>query len=117
MTCYSDTGCWSVYFGCDPDDVDECRRLVHLEMLNMTEQPLTGEQLRAAKQQLKGQLAIACDNREQFALDFGKSYLHNGRERDLDRLMAQIDAITADSALSVARQVFDAGGLITLVYE
>ena len=117
MTCYSDTGCWSVYFGCDPDDVDKCRQLVHREMLNMMEQPLTSEQLRAAKQQLKGQLAIACDNREQFALDFGKSFLHKGRERDLDKLMAQIDAITADSVLSVARQVFAPEGLMTLIYD
>ena len=117
MTCYSDTGYWSVYFGCDPDDVDECRQLVHREMLNIMEQPLTDEQLWAAKQQLKGQLAIACDNREQFALDFSKSFLHNGRERDLDKLMAQIDAITADSVLSVARQVFAPEGLTTLIYD
>ena len=28
MVSYSDTGLWSVYFGCDPHDVNKCLRLV-----------------------------------------------------------------------------------------
>jgi hypothetical protein len=40
---------------------------------------------------LKGQLAIACDNREQFALDFAKHYLHYGHERSIAELLQRID--------------------------
>ena len=32
MTTYTDTGLWSVYFGCDPHDVARCRRLVLKEL-------------------------------------------------------------------------------------
>jgi predicted Zn-dependent peptidase len=74
-------------------------------------------QLRRAQRQLKGQLAIACDNREQFALDFGRSYLHYGWEKDLDQLMARIDSVTAEQIQQVARQFMSPEQLTTLVYQ
>lgn len=106
MASYSDTGCWSVYFGCDHHDVKRCLRLVHRELDKMMQHPLTERQLIAAKRQLKGQIAIACDNREQFALDIAKNYLHYGRERDIDELLERIDAITASQIQEVAQELF-----------
>ena len=106
MASYSDTGCWSVYFGCDHHDVKRCLRLVHRELNKVMQHPLTERQLVAAKRQLKGQIAIACDNREQFALDIAKNYLHYGRERDIDDLLQRIDAITAPQIQEVAQELF-----------
>lgn len=106
MASYSDTGCWSVYFGCDHHDVKRCLRLVHRELDKVMQHPLTERQLTAAKRQLKGQIAIACDNREQFALDIAKNYLHYGRERDINELLERIDAITASQIQEVAQELF-----------
>ena len=103
---YSDTGCWSVYFGCDHHDVKRCLRLVHRELDRFMQHPLSDRQLQAAKRQLKGQLAIACDNREQFALDFAKHFLHYGQERSIAELLLRIDAITATQIQDVAQQLF-----------
>ena len=117
MTTYSDTGFWSVYFGCDAEDIERCRELVRQELDIVMLEALTASQLRKAKMQLKGQLAIACDNREQFALDFSKSFLHYGWERNLDQLMARIDDITAEQIQQVARQLFVPGKITTLIYK
>ena len=117
MASYHDTGVWSVYFGCDHHDVKRCLRLVHHELDRLMQRPLSQRQLHDAKQQLKGQIAIACDNREQYALDIAKSYLHYGKERDIDLLLQQIDALTADQLLDVARYTFDSERLQTLIYE
>jgi len=106
MASYSDTGVWSVYFGCDHHDVKRCIRLVNRELDRMMQAPLSDRQLAAAKRQLKGQLTIAADNREQFALDMAKHFLHYGKERSLDQLIAQIDAITAPQLQNVAQQLF-----------
>ena len=103
---YSDTGCWSVYFGCDHHDVKRCLRLVHRELDRLVQHPLSERQLQAAKRQLKGQLAIACDNREQFALDFAKHFLHYGRERSIDELLQHIEAITPAQIQDVAQELF-----------
>lgn len=103
---YIDTGCWSVYFGCDHHDVKRCLRLVHRELDRLMQHPLSERLLQAAKRQLKGQLAIACDNREQFALDFAKHFLHYGHERSIAELLLRIDAITSTQIQDVAQQLF-----------
>jgi predicted Zn-dependent peptidase len=115
MAAYSDTGVWSVYFGCDHHDISRCRRLVRRELDRMITRRLSMSQLAAAKRQLKGQIAIGCDNHEQFALDFGRSFLHHGQERDLETLFARIDAVTAEDIQQVAGELFPADNLTTLI--
>ena len=117
MAAYSDTGVWSVYFGCDHHDIHRCLKLVRKELDQMMLRQLSASQLMAAKRQLKGQLAIACDNREQFALDFGRNFLHHGRERDLDVLFARLDAVTAEDIQQVAVELFPAEKLTTLMIK
>ena len=117
MASYGDTGAWCVYFGCDHHDIRKCRGLVRKELDRIMKKPLSNTQLTIAKRQLKGQLAIACDNREQFALDFGRSYLHHGTERNLDDLMRRIDAVTAEDIQTVANELFAPENLTTLVLK
>mgnify|MGYP004697631475 FL=1 len=117
MVAYGDTGTWSIYFGCDEHDVKRCLRLVRKELDKFMEKPLSDAQLRAAKKQIKGQIGVACDNRENFALDFGKSFLHYGWEKNVDRLYEQVDAITAQQIQAVAQELFDEHRLTTLIFK
>ena len=117
MVAYGDTGTWSIYFGCDEHDVKRCLRLVRKELDKFVEKPLSDAQLRAAKKQIKGQIGVACDNRENFALDFGKSFLHYGWEKNVDRLYEQVDAITAQQMQAVAQELFDEHRLTTLIFK
>lgn len=117
MVSYCDTGVWAIYFGCDPKDVGRCLKLVHKELDRVIQKPLSDTQLRAVKKQIKGQIGVACDNRESFALDFGKSYLHYGWERDLYSLFRHIDEVTAESMQQVAAELMQQERLTTLVID
>ena len=117
MVSYGDTGTWSIYFGCDEHDVKRCLRLVRKELDKFMQKPLSDAQLKAAKKQIKGQIGVACDNRENFALDFGKSFLHYGWEKNVDRLYEQVDAITAAQIQAVAQELFDKDRLTTLIFK
>ena len=117
MVAYGDTGTWSIYFGCDEHDIKRCLRLVRKELDRMMEKPLSDSQLKAAKKQIKGQIGVACDNRENFALDFGKSFLHYGWEKNVDCLYEQVEAITSQQIQDVARELFDKDRLITLIFK
>ena len=116
MVSYSQTGLWSVYFGCDADDRAECMQLVRAELDRFMSVPLSDEELSIAKQQLKGQIGIACDNRENLALDFGKGFLHYGWKKDITALYRDIDAITAEDIQQVACELFPEERLTKLVY-
>lgn len=117
MVAYGDTGIWSIYFGCDEHDVKRCLRLVRKELDKFMQKPLSEAQLKAAKKQIKGQVGVACDNRENFALDFGKSFLHYGWEKNVDRLCEQVDEITAEQIQAVAQELFDKDRLTTLIFR
>ena len=117
MVAYGDTGIWSIYFGCDEHDVKRCLRLVRKELDKFMQKPLSEAQLKAAKKQIKGQVGVACDNRENFALDFGKSFLHYGWEKNVDRLYEQVDEITAEQIQAVTQELFDKDRLTTLIFR
>ena len=117
MVSYSDTGLWSIYFGCDPDDTKRCLRLVRQQLDRLMDKPLSETQLRAAKRQLQGQLAIAAENREQTILDCARTFLHTGKVRTISDVMTHIAALTAADLQQSAQELFAPERLTTLVYQ
>ena len=117
MVSYSDTGLWSIYFGCDPDDTKRCLRLVRKELDRLMDKPLSESQLRAAKRQLQGQLAIAAENREQTVLDCARTFLHTGKVRTVSDVMAHISTLSAADLQHSAQELFAPERLTTLVYQ
>ena len=114
---YTDTGVWGVYFGCDDADINRCLKLVRRELDRLIDKPISAAQLAAAKQQMKGQVLIAGDNREQAALDFGKLYLHYGELRSREQMLERIDAVSAADIRQVAEEMFAPQRLVTLMYR
>lgn len=114
---YADTGVWSVYFGCDQDDVDRCLRVVQKELSRLREKPLSEAQLKRAKQQLHGQLTIGAENREQLTIDQAKCFMHEGCVRTLNKVLAHIDALTPQDLWLVAQDIFSPTRHLTLIYQ
>ena len=117
MTSYTDTGIWSIYFGCDPHDVSRCRRLVAKELRRLADAPLDAKALEAAKRQIKGQIGISHDSFENVALAMGKRFLHYNHTQDIDALYRKIDALTAADLHAVAQDLFREDRLTTLIYS
>ena len=117
MTTYGDTGLWCTYLGCDKGDVRRCLRLVRHELDKFMDEPLSERRLNAAKKQLRGQLTIDCDNRENFALDLGSVYLFRDKARDVEKTCKEIDAVTAEDIQRVARHIFEPSKMTTLIYK
>lgn len=114
---YSDTGLWSVYFGCDHDDVKRCLSLTRHELDRLMQKALSPGQLEKLKRQTKGQIGIASDSREAFALDFAKSFLQYGRLRDIGHLYERIDSVSAAQIQDVAQELFNPDTLTTLIFR
>lgn len=115
-TSYTDTGIFSVYFGCDPEDVDKCISLTLTELRKICKEHLSPARLRAAKTQLMGQMAVSSDNFENVALGMGKSFLHYHDYQTREELFSKIEAITSDQLQQVALEIFRADNMSTLIY-
>lgn len=116
LTSYTDTGTFCIYFGCDPEDADECIGLVHKELKRLRDVRLTATQLAAAKKQLIGQIGVAGDNFENNALNMGKCFLHYRKFEEKEEVFARIEALTAAQLQEVANDRFGEDFLSTLVY-
>lgn len=117
MTTYRDALLWTVYLGCDPHDITRCRRLITSELSKIIKRPLSAAALKRAKQQLKGQLSLTSENKENFAIDFAKQYLHRGTLKDNAITFARIDAVSADDLQRFAAQHLSPDRLTTLIMK
>lgn len=115
MTEYTDALLWTVYFGCDPHDVNRCIRLVKRELHSLAKSPLSLRTLNAAKRQLKGQIALSAENAENFAISMAKQYLHKGTQKSITRLLENVDAVTPESIHRLASGFLSDDRLFTLV--
>ena len=74
-------------------------------------------QLKRAKAQMVGQLAISSENYENLMLSIGKSFLIYDKVDSLEDIYAQVDEITPELLLKVAKDVFDLEKQSILLYK
>lgn len=116
-TPYSDTGVFSVYFGCDATDLEKCIRLCRKEMAELCEVPLGQMQLKKAKAQMTGQMTLASENYENMMLSIGKSFLIYGKVDGLDTICDEVEAIGPDLLQQVARDILASEKQTILIYK
>lgn len=117
LTSYTDTGVFSIYFGCDPEDKDRCIELARKELKKLRDNLMKDSQLSAAKRQIIGQLGVASDNFENCALDMGKCFLHYNRYEEKEEVYKRIESISASELLEISNEIFSEDMLSTLVYN
>ncbi len=116
-TPYIDTGCLSIYFACEPSNLDRCIQLTMKEIKRLSEKPLGGLQLHNAQKQLKGQLAMAEENHSNFMLIMGKSILDTGTIESLETIFHEIDALSPDTLFGIAQRYLNPSDFSTLIYK
>ncbi len=114
---YTDTSTFAIYFGCDASDVERCLRIVRKELAALAQTPLTDGQFAAAMRQIRGQIGVACDNFESYALDMAKSYLHYNRFEGVADTFRRLDKLTPRLLHDVARDLFADDNLALLIYR
>lgn len=116
-TPYSDTGVSMVYFGCDPENLEWCLNLCKKEMRALYEEPLGPVQLKRAKAQMVGQLAISSESYENLMLSIGKSFLIYDKVDSLEDIYTQVREITPELLIQVAKEIFDEEKQSVLLYK
>ncbi len=81
----TDTGLFTIYYGCDTGDVERCRRLVSDIISRQASDTMSQRQLDDARRQYIGQLTLASTNSEQRALNMARSTLLRGECHPLGR--------------------------------
>jgi len=116
-TGYCDTGILSMYFATDKSNLDQCIELVYKEIQRLQTQKLGGLQLKRAKLQLIGQIAIGSESNESLMLNMGRSCLLYNKFDSLDEVSRKINAVTSDQLIEIANEVLNMKQLSMLIYK
>ena len=87
------------------------------ELKKLRTKKLGPVQLKKAKQQLIGQLAIAQENNCNLMQSNAKSYQAFGKVASVEETKEKIMAITAEDLQEVAKEIFREEQLSTIIYE
>jgi predicted Zn-dependent peptidase len=105
---YRDTGCMSVYAG---TSIESARKVVHAvtgEFRQLKQEPVGEEELRRAKDHLKGSLMLSLESTGSRMSNLARQEMYFGRFFTLDELVESIEAVTAEDIQRIARTFFDA---------
>ena len=116
-TGYSDNGIFSLYFGTDKFKFEKSLKVIYKEFDQFKNEKLGILQLKRAKQQLIGQIAISSENRENSAINLGKAILLYDKIDSLEEVNEKINSLTASDLMEVANEILDYQKLSTLVFE
>ena len=115
VTNYTDTGLFTIYFGCDRKHVERCFDVIRRELKVFKTKELTARALADAKRQYIGQLTIGRENSETLSIASGKSLLRYNRCSTLADTIKKIEAITSKDIIECANIVYGDQNLSTLV--
>ena len=102
---FSDTGLWSVYIGCDKNNVRKCLSIVRRELDRLAQTSMTDRMLEKIKTQYCGQLLVSTDNRENMAINMGKSLLFRGAIYDTEHTAERIREVTPQQLREAAEML------------
>ena len=102
VTSYSDAGLLTVYAGTSLDSVDEVVGLTLEEFRRLRGDPLPAEELRRAKDHLKGSLMLSLENTGARMSHLARQELYFGRQIGLDELLDGIEKVSADDVQRIA---------------
>jgi predicted Zn-dependent peptidase len=103
---YHDTGQVGLYVGTRPDNLVEALAVIGAELVRMREDPATAEELRRAKENLKGRVVLSLESTGARMNRLGSEVLANEPLMPLDELVARIDAVTVEDLQALVDELW-----------
>jgi predicted Zn-dependent peptidase len=104
---YRDTGCLSVYAGTSAKTARKVVDSILAEFRQLKEAPVPDEELRRAKDHLKGSLMLSLESTSSRMSNLARQEMYFGRFFSLDELVESIEAVSADDVQRIARTFFE----------
>ena len=101
----SDSGLMLIYFGCDPSNVEKCKRIIRREIDSLSNHKLSDTAFDKIKRQYCGQLLASSDHIENRAMSLGKSVLYFNEVHEIPDTISNIMAVTPEEMRQMAELI------------
>src|SRR6266567_2430895 len=103
---YRDTGCLTVYAGTSLESTRKVVDSVLAEFHELKSEMIPAEELRRAKDQLKGSLMLSLESSTSRMSNLARQEMYFGRFFSLDETIEQIESVTAEEVIEMADGLF-----------
>lgn len=113
---YRDTGMLTVYAATDSSKVREVIDLILKEFISIKKDIVCKDELRKAKEQLKGNLILSLESTINKMTQIGRQEIYFSRNFTIEEMLHNIDAVTSEQVQRIAHSLFgkDSIALTTL---
>jgi predicted Zn-dependent peptidase len=106
LNLYRDTGCLAVYAGTSQESTRTVVTMVLDEFRRLCDEPVSPEELRRAKDHLKGSLALSLESTSSRMSNLARQELFFGRFFSVDEMVESIEQVTDYDVQRIARDFF-----------
>jgi len=103
---YRDTGCLSVYAGTSRESAGKVVRSIVSEFRNLKSDPVPAEEVRRAKDQLKGSLMLSLESSMARMSNLSRQEMYFDRFYGMDELIDKIERVSAEDLQEMANEYF-----------
>jgi predicted Zn-dependent peptidase len=107
LTMYRDAGCMLIYAGTSQRSAGKVVESVVKELRHLTDHKVTPDELRRAKDHLKGSYVLGLESTSSRMGNLVRQELYFNRFFSLDEMLESIENVTADEVQKLAQQFFD----------
>ncbi|MFI9510165.1 M16 family metallopeptidase [Nocardia sp. NPDC052566] len=102
---FADTGAFSVYIGCQPENLGKVASLAKGVLEEVAANGITDAECARAKGSLRGGLVLGLEDSASRMNRIGRSELSYGNHRSVSETLTRIDSVTTDEVTAIARQL------------
>jgi len=103
---YRDAGLLTIYAGMAIETAGRVVRSITGEFRSLKQEPITDEELRRAKDHLKGSLMLSLESTSARMSNLARQEIYFGRFATLDEIIAAIEAVTREEVQQLAQEFF-----------
>jgi predicted Zn-dependent peptidase len=115
LNSYRDVGVLSVYAGTSLDTADKVVQSVLGEFHKMRDEPIEAEELRRAKDHLKGATLLALEGSGARMSNLARYHMYFDRHFTSKELIVMLEAVTAEEVQQIAQEIFQPGRIAASV--
>ncbi|HVT93046.1 MAG TPA: pitrilysin family protein [Bryobacteraceae bacterium] len=106
LSMYRDTGCMAIYAGTAMETARQVVELIMKELREIKENPISEEELRRAKDHMKGSFMLGLESTSSRMGNLARQELYYRRFFSLDEMLASIESVTAAQVQKLAQEFF-----------
>lgn len=103
---YQETGLVGIYFGCRPERLQAVMETVSRELVRLVSEPVPEDELRRAKEHLKGRVILSLESTFSRMTRLGQGVLTETEILSLDELAERIESVTCEQVTELANELY-----------